>query len=61
MQKLQALGDLVARCGRRSPSRPASLILRAVSSERETGSAVKSAIDMPFTLTARLSGRSRFP
>ena len=42
-------------------SRPFSLILRAVSSARDTGSAVKSAIDMPFTFTARLSGRSRLP
>ena len=42
-------------------SRPESLIFFAVSSAREMGSAVKSAIDMPFTLTARLSGRSRLP
>ena len=42
-------------------SRPLSLILRAVSSARDTGNAVKSAIDMPFTFTARLSGRNRLP
>ena len=49
--------------------RPAMLLLRArstvifcaASSARETGSAVKSAMDMPFTFTARLSGRSRLP
>ena len=42
-------------------SRPASLMLRATSSAFEIGSAVNSAIDMPFTFTARLSGRSRLP
>src|SRR5438445_29386 len=35
-------------------SRPASLIFRAASSERDTGSAVKSAIDTPFTFKQRL-------
>jgi hypothetical protein len=34
---------------------------RTVSSVREIGMAVKSAIDMPFTVTARLAGRSRLP
>jgi len=42
-------------------SRSLSLIRRAASTARETGSAVKSEIDMPFTFTARLSGLRRLP
>ena len=36
-------------------------MLFAFSSDRETGIAVKSAIEIPSTCTAKLSGRSRFP
>ena len=42
-------------------SRSFSLMRRAAFTARDTGSAVKSEIDMPFTFTARLSGRSRLP
>src|SRR5438309_1575472 len=42
-------------------SRPFNWILRAVSRARATDKPVKSAMEMPFTFTARLSGRRRFP
>ena len=62
VQEAQPLGNLLAGCVRQCVLRAAdSLICAAASTARDTGSAVKSAIDMPFTFTARLSGRRRLP
>ena len=60
-KKTKTFDDLVHDRPAIASSRPASLIFRATSNERDTGREVKSAIDMPLTFTARLSGRSRLP
>ena len=62
VQELQALGDLVHDASGDVLFASAELdLLRRLRAARDTGSAVKSAIDMPFTFTARLSGRRRLP
>ncbi len=61
IQKLQALDNLVHDAAGDLLLAPGQLDSLAFSRARETGMAVKSAMDMPSTSTARLSGRRRLP
>ena len=61
VEKLEALADLMQHAAGDGRSRSLSWILPATSTERETGSAVKSEMESPFTFTPTLSGRSRLP